>query len=80
MKRLLSLILALSMVITLIPAVFAADETYTYEFYNGSWLERGNPVENKRVFQGVNSSYYRGFKTESLDDLEWGFIGSSVKS
>ena len=80
MKRLLSLILALSMVITLIPAVFAADETYAYEFYNGSWLERGNPVENKRVFQGVNSSYYRGFKTESLDDLEWGFIGSSVKS
>ena len=79
MKRLLSIILTITMFGALIPSVFAVDETYKYEFYNSSWFERGNPVAQKRTFQTA-ATYYHSLTTESLEDVEWEYIGSSTST
>ena len=64
MKKLLSIVLALAMLISLFPAVSAGDEalaSYTYTFGNGSWIERGHPETGERsIKSGDTSKIYLG--------------------
>ena len=75
MKKILSLILAIAMIISILPVVSAEDTgvvSYTYAFTNGSWLERGNTSTQARTLKN------NAFKTEALTDAEWAYLGSGT--
>ncbi len=77
MKKILSLILAIVMLISLFPAVSASDAelaSYTYTFTNASWLERGNTSTQARTLKNNT------FTTETLTDTEWAYLGSGTSA
>ncbi len=81
MKKILSLILAITMIAAFIPTAFAADGdattvTYTYNFYNNSWIERGNTSTKERVLKNQINT----FESESLTDTEWAYLGTSASA
>ncbi|MBQ2743951.1 MAG: hypothetical protein IJF32_14265 [Oscillospiraceae bacterium] len=81
MKKLLSLILAITMIMAFIPTAFATDSdattvTYTYNFYNNSWIERGNTSTKERVLKNQINT----FESESLTDTEWAYLGTSASA
>jgi len=76
MKKILSLVLAIAMLISLFPAVSAGDEdlaSYTYSFGNGSWIERGHPETGVRSIKSTE----KDFDTSVLTNTEWAYLGSS---
>ncbi|MBE6965115.1 MAG: hypothetical protein E7441_03680 [Ruminococcaceae bacterium] len=76
MKKLLSLILAITMIAAFIPTAFAADgdaATVTYTFGNKSWIERGHPETGVRSIKSTEKE----FDTPVLTNTEWAYLGSS---
>ncbi|MBQ2743950.1 MAG: Ig-like domain-containing protein, partial [Oscillospiraceae bacterium] len=77
MKKILSLILAIAMIISMLPVISAEDTgavSYTYAFTNGSWIERGN------TFTQVRTLKNNTFKTEELADAEWAYLGAGTST
>ncbi len=75
MKKILSLILAIVMLISLFPAVSAGDAelaSYTYTFTNEGWLERGNASTQERKLKNNTLA------TDALTDTEWAYLGAGT--